>query len=85
MPVADDKEPAVGESIILERKPDAGSTHVRFDERERGNVIKEKIETPPNGESRRKQQTPQPKTKRASPRLNSYRNKRSGWGLQRWQ
>ncbi len=54
MPVADDKEPAVGESIILERKPDAGSSNARFDERERGNVIKEKIETPPKGESRRK-------------------------------
>ena len=54
-PVADDKEPAVGESIIFERKTDAGSTHVRFDERERGNVIKEKIETPTKGESRRKQ------------------------------
>ena len=33
MPVAEDEEPAVGASIIFERKPDAGNPHVRFDER----------------------------------------------------
>ena len=33
MPVAEDEEPAVGVSIILERKPDARNPHVRFAER----------------------------------------------------
>ena len=33
MSVAEDEGPAVGASIILERKPDAGNPHVRFDER----------------------------------------------------
>ena len=69
MPVADDEEPAVGVSITLERKPDAGNLHVRFDERGRGNAVREKTETPTTGESRRQQFIPFPKTERASPRL----------------
>ena len=48
-------EPAVGVSIILERKPDAGNPHVRFDERGNGNVVRVEIETPTDGESRRQQ------------------------------
>ena len=48
---------------------DAGNPHVRFDERGYGNVVRVEIETPTNGESRRQQLTPLPKTKRASPRL----------------
>ena len=43
-PVA--QEPAVGVSIILERKLDAGNPHVRFDERWYGNISMVKIETP---------------------------------------
>ena len=69
MPIAEAEEPAVGVSIIFERKPDAGSPHVRFDERGYGNVAMVEIETPTTGESRRQQITPQPQTKRASPRL----------------
>ena len=37
-PVAEDVVPAVCVSGMLERKPDAGNPHVRFDERGRGNV-----------------------------------------------
>ena len=55
MPVAEDEEPAVGVSIILERKPDAGKPHVRFDERGFGNVVMVEIEAPTKGESRRQQ------------------------------
>ena len=55
MPVAEDEEPAVGVSIIFERKPDAGNPHVRFDERGYGNVAMVEIETPTTGESRRQQ------------------------------
>ena len=69
MSVAEDQEPAVGESTILERKPDAGNPHVRFDGQGYGNVVMVEIETLTIGESRQKQFTPQPKTKRASPRF----------------
>ncbi len=72
MPVAEDEELAVGVSKIFERKPDAGNPHVRFDERGYGNVAMVEIETPTTGESRRQQSTPQPKTKRASPRLHPF-------------
>ena len=41
-PLADHEDPAVDASIILERKPDAGNPHVRFDEWGRGKVVKEK-------------------------------------------
>ena len=30
MPIAEDEEPAAGVTTILERKPDAGNPHVRF-------------------------------------------------------
>ena len=40
MPVVNDEESFEGVSIILERKPDAGSPYVWFDEREYGNIVK---------------------------------------------
>ena len=55
IPIADDEEPAVGESTTLERNPDTGNPHVRFDGRGYGNVVKVEIETPTQGESRRQQ------------------------------
>ena len=72
MPVAEDEEPAVGVSLILERKPDAGNPHVQFDEPGRGNVVREKTKAPTTGESRRQQQFPFRKIERASPRLHKY-------------
>ena len=69
IPVAGAQELAVGVSIILERKPDAGKPHVRFDERGYGNVVMVEIETLTKGESGQIQLSPQPNAKRARPRL----------------
>ena len=55
MLVADDDEPAVGESINLERRLDAGNSHVQFDGRGYGNAVRVEIETPTQGESCRQQ------------------------------